>query len=241
MSGVRLRQVALVAAELDPVVADARRELELPEEPFADQGVSVFGLHNAVMAVGDTFLEVVSPVEEGTTAGRYLARRGGDGGYMAIFQMEDLDAARARVEALGIRVVWRSDHADIAGTHLHPKDLRGALVSIDWASPPESWRWAGPSWTGGAPAHRAGGIVALSVQSDAPGALADRWAAVLGREARPEGEVAVVGLDGGELRFVAARDGRGEGICELEVAIPGAAPRRCTIGGVEVAIVPTEG
>ncbi len=241
MSGVRLRQVALVARELAPVVADARRELAVEAEPFADQGVATFGLHNAVMALGDTFLEVVSPIEEGTTAGRYLERRGGDGGYMAIFQVEDLEAARARIEALGIRVVWRSDHPDIAGTHLHPKDLPGALVSIDWAAPPESWRWAGPAWTGGAPAHRAGGISALSVQSDAPGELAGKWAAVLDRELSVEGDTALVRLDRGELRFVPLRDHRGEGICELEVAVPGARPHRCVMGGVDVVVVPTVG
>jgi hypothetical protein len=241
VSGVRLRQVALVAAELKPVVAAARRELELEEDPFADPGISVFGLHNAVMGVGDTFLEVVSPVQDGTTAGRYLERRGGDGGYMAIFQVEDLAAARARIDALGIRVVWRSDQPDIAGTHLHPKDVRGALVSIDWASPPQSWRWAGPSWTGGAPAHRGGGITAVTVQTVQPRELAARWGAVLGRESLEAEGGAAIALDGGEVRFVPERDGRGEGICEIEVVVPGARERRCALGGIDVVIRPTGG
>ncbi len=86
-----------------------------------------FGLQNAVFTAGDTFVEVVSPVREGTTAGRYLERRGGDTGYMAIFQ--------------------------VAGTHLRPRDVPGAIVSIDWADPPGSWRWAGPAWTGAAAPH----------------------------------------------------------------------------------------
>ena len=38
-----------------------------------------FGLQSVVMALGDTFLEVVSSVEEGTTAGRLLGSRSGDG------------------------------------------------------------------------------------------------------------------------------------------------------------------
>ncbi len=241
MSGVRLRQVALVARELEPVVAAARRELELEEDPFSDPGISVFGLHNAVMAVGDTFLEVVSPVQEGTTAGRYLERRGGDGGYMAIFQVEDLAAARARIDALGIRVVWRSDQSDIAGTHLHPRDVPGALVSIDWASPPESWRWAGPSWTGGAPTHRRGGITAVTVQTAQPRELAAQWGAVLGRESLEVEGGAAIALDGGEVRFVPERDGRGEGICEIEVNVPGGWERRCALGGINVVIGPIGG
>jgi hypothetical protein len=85
----RLRQVALVARELEAGSASLRRALHLGE-PFHDPGVGEFGLDNAVFSLGDTFLEVVAPVRADTTAGRYLARRGGDGGYMAIFQVADV-------------------------------------------------------------------------------------------------------------------------------------------------------
>ena len=148
----RLRQVALAVRELQPV-AGALGEAFGWTEPFQDPGVGEFGLQNAVFTAGDTFVEVVSPVREGTTAGRYLERRGGDTGYMAIFQVADVRAARERVAAAGIRVVWQADLADVAGTHLHPRDVPGAIVSIDWADPPGSWRWAGPAWTGAAAPH----------------------------------------------------------------------------------------
>src|ERR1044072_4219726 len=108
MTEVRLRQVALVAAELEPA-ADALREALDPGEPLRDPGVGEFGLENVVFSVGDTFIEVVSPVREGTTAGRYLDKRGGDSGYMAIFQVPDTPAARTRAEELGVRVVWKID------------------------------------------------------------------------------------------------------------------------------------
>ena len=68
---IRLRQVALVATDLDTVVKALETELGL-RSPFHDPGVSEFGLHNAVFSLGDSFLEVVSPVRAGTTAGRYL-------------------------------------------------------------------------------------------------------------------------------------------------------------------------
>src|SRR3954454_12719962 len=104
MGAVRLRQAVLVAAELDPVVSELRAELGLGE-PFADPGVAEFGLHNAVFAIGDTFLEVIAPTRPDTAAGRHLERHGGDGGYMVIFDLEDLDGARERVRDAGIRVV----------------------------------------------------------------------------------------------------------------------------------------
>src|SRR3954466_2588177 len=121
MTDVRLRQAVLVAADLDPVVAQLRADLGFGE-PFAHPGVGEFGLHNAVFALGDTFLEVIAPTRDGTAAGRHLERHGGDGGYMVIFDLEDLDAARERVREAGIRVVWQIDLPDISGTHLHPAD-----------------------------------------------------------------------------------------------------------------------
>ncbi|HEY3688190.1 MAG TPA: VOC family protein [Streptosporangiaceae bacterium] len=178
-SDVRLRQVALVARDLDAVAARLESDLGL-RAPYADPGIARFGLRNAVYAVGDTFLEVVAPVRDGTTAGRYLDRRGGDAGYMAIFQLAGLDAARARLTALGVRVVWQDDRPDISGTHLHPRDVPGAIVSLDAARPPESWHWAGPEWTGGAPAHEPGGITGITVAATDPPAVARRWGEVLG-------------------------------------------------------------
>src|SRR4051812_49511716 len=105
MGAVRLRQAVLVAGELEPVASALRAELGLGE-PFADPGVGEFGLRNAVFALGDQFLEVISPTQENTAAGRFLERRGGDGGYMLIFQLDDLDGARARVADMGVRIVW---------------------------------------------------------------------------------------------------------------------------------------
>lgn len=222
----RLRQVALAARDCDAVSTELQGRFGWPD-PFHDPGVGRFGLVNSVFAAGDTFVEVVAPVEADTTAGRYLERRGGDSGYMAIFQMPDLAVARRRLEEVGVRVVWTADLPDIAGTHLHPKDTPGAIVSLDWADPPGSWRWAGPAWTGRAAAEQVGGgITGLTIEVHDPAAAAQRWAAVLGMTARAGsvgagsagGGSAVVALPaaGQTLRFVAAQAaGRGEGITEI--------------------------
>jgi Glyoxalase-like domain len=226
LAGPRLRQVALAAADCDATASQLQETFGWPE-PFHDPGVGRFGLTNAVFAAGDTFVEVVSPVEPGTTAGRYLERRGGDSGYMAIFQMPDLDAARRRVADAGIRVVWTSDLADIAGTHLHPKDVPGAIVSLDWADPPESWRWAGPEWTGQAPEHHsAGAIAGLTIEVTDPAVAAERWARVLGLPVIDEGGTATIELAhaGQDLRFVPVGSARGEGITEVRLTTERSTP-----------------
>jgi hypothetical protein len=231
LSGPRLRQVALVARDCDQVASELRRTFGWAP-PFHDPGVGQFGLTNAVFAAGDTFVEVVAPVQAGTTAGRYLERRGGDGGYMAIFQVPDLVAARRRVATLGVRVVWTADLPDIAGTHLHPGDVPGAIVSLDWAAPEQSWHWAGPAWTAQAPEPAPGGVTGLTIEVNDPAAVAGRWAAVLGIPA----DESTVQLEaaGQRLRFVPARAGQGEGITEVTIAgLPGGGPWE--IGGVRFA------
>jgi catechol 2,3-dioxygenase-like lactoylglutathione lyase family enzyme len=236
LSGPRLRQVALVARDCDQVAGELSHAFGW-REPFHDPGVGHFGLTNAVFAAGDTFVEVVAPAQPDTTAGRYLEKRGGDGGYMALFQVPDLAAARDRVASLGVRVVWTTAaRPDIAGTHLHPRDVPGAIVSLDWASPEESWGWAGPAWAGRVPEHGPGGLTGLTIEVDDPPAAARRWAAVLGISADERGDTTVVELpDAGQrLRFVPARGGGGEGITEVTIAgLPDGGP--WVIGGVRFA------
>ncbi|HEY2551340.1 MAG TPA: hypothetical protein VGI64_12260 [Streptosporangiaceae bacterium] len=221
LSGPRLRQVALVAADCDRVARELRDAFGWGE-PFSDPGVGQFGLTNAVFAAGDTFVEVVAPVRSGTTAGRYLERRGGDSGYMAIFQLPDLAQARRRIADAGVRVIWTADLPDIAGTHLHPKDVPGAIVSLDWADPPRSWRWAGPDWTGQAPPLLAGGsLTGLTIEVSDPAAAAARWAQILGLTASETGpDAAQIRLDdaGQDLRFVPVSSGRGEGITQVRLS-----------------------
>jgi len=217
-TAVRLRQAVLVARELEPLAGELREQLEL-EQPFRDPGVAEFGLENAVFAIGDCFLEVVSPTRADTAAGRHLQRLGGDGGYMVLFDIEDLAGARQRAGALGVRTVWQIDLPDISGTHLHPADLRGAIVSLDSSRPYGSWRWGGPAWTGAvATPVTAGSLRSITVAVAQPLATARLWGQVLGVEL--DGEQPRLALDGGEVRFRELDGAGGEGIVEIELALP---------------------
>ncbi|MGH9134673.1 MAG: VOC family protein [Ilumatobacteraceae bacterium] len=197
---IRLRQVALVAHDLDTVVAELCAALGL-EVCFVDPGVGEFGLHNALMLIGDQFLEVVSPTREGTTAGRLLERRAGDGGYMAIYEVDDLDHRVDRVHAAGARVVWSIDLPTIRARHLHPRDVGGAIVSIDQPARRGDWPWGGPTWQG----HDGNGVVSaiagVSVGASDPAAMRQRWAEL--------------GIDHA-VEFVPAGE-RGEGIDGLDL------------------------
>lgn len=212
---VRLRQAVLVAAELEPVASALKSALGLGE-PFRDPGVGEFGLTNAVFALGDCFLEVISPAQPDTAAGRYLDRHNGDGGYMAIFDLTDLEGARLRAEQSGVRVVWQIDLPDISGTHLHPADMRGAIVSLDRSRPYGTWRWGGPRWRGQTATGAPGRLAGITVAVGDPVAVAARWAQVLGVPLQ-DGHAAALRLDGGEVRFVAVDDEHEEGLVEIAI------------------------
>jgi hypothetical protein len=216
-SAVRLRQAVLVAAEIEPLASALRSALGLGE-PFRDPGVGEFGLVNVVFAIGDCFLEIVSPSRPGTAAARHLQRAGGDGGYMALFDLEDLEGARRRAELLGVRVVWRIDLPDISGTHLHPGDMRGAIVSLDRSVPYGTWRWGGPEWTGRIGAGAPGALTGITVGVVDPAAAAARWAEVLGVESE-DGPEPALALQGSRVGFTEAEPGR-EGIREIAVQVP---------------------
>jgi Glyoxalase-like domain len=209
----RLRQAVLAARDLDAVAGALRAWLGLGE-PYADPGVEHFGLRNAVFALEDTFLEVVSPVRPDTSAGRLIERRGGDCGYMLMFQVADFDAARRRAASEGVREVFAVSLPDITEVHLHPADMRGAIVSLSQTLPPESWRWAGPDWRDrSAPLRLAGATLGVAD----PEAVAARWEEVIGAPLSEAG-----------IRFLADQGERGP----VEIVLAGEGHGPAELGGV---------
>ena len=223
---IRLRQVAMIAPDLDPIVEELCDTFGL-QVCFHDPGVAEFGLRNALLLVGDQFIEVLSPIREGTTVQRLLDKRDGAGGYMAIFEVDDLDDRLDHLADNAVRVVWAGDLPDIRGRHLHPADVGGTLVSIDQPVPNGSWRWGGPEWQARSDELLANavvtGIAGAAVSAIDPDAMRRRWEEI--------------GLDR-DVTFAQAGP-RGDGLDEVSLV---AADRsrvgeRTEIGGVTFTLV----
>lgn len=223
MSGVRVRQVVTAVHDLDRAAA-AATDAGLPFV-HEDPDVAHFGARNSLHAAGDTFLELLAERDEGSAVGRHLRRLGGDGGYMVIVQVDDLDDRLAKAEELGVRTVWQGGVAGIRAAHLHPADVGSAILSVDEVHPPEAWPWCGPDWTDGARPVSGEPIGSITLTAADPHATSRRWGALLDAEVVETR----VRLPRTSIRFVPSDDKPDRLVA---VGIPGV--RTCTVGGIDL-------
>ena len=223
--GMYLRQVCLVAHKLEPVITDLTRVLGI-ERCHVDPGVGRWGLENTLMTIGSNFLEVVAPVEANTAAGRYLARRGGDGGYILVCQVDaaaDQQGCRDNAARLDVRVAYESSRGSYYLMQLHPADLHNAMWEIDWDDRAEVtgvWEPAGGrQWQQHVRDDVTVELTGVEMQADDPAATAQQWGAIAGIQPEAVTDGYRLPLVNGELRFVRDQDGRGAGLSGVDLAV----------------------
>src|SRR5580693_1011322 len=221
---MRLRQIAFIAKDAEPIAEQLGAVFGL-KVGFRDPGVEYFGLRNVVMPVGGEFLEVVAPFRDDASGARYLARRGGDAGYMVILQDADAMAHRERLEAQNVRVIATSRGGRYTYSHFHPADCAGVLLSIDsvegdavWRQPMSDWPPAGPDWRN-FESDTSLGISSVTIQARDPLAAAERWSLLLNRRATRVGRALEFALEPGQIRFVPATDQYGAGVVGMDIRV----------------------
>jgi catechol 2,3-dioxygenase-like lactoylglutathione lyase family enzyme len=179
---IRLRQIALVVADLEATVESLRRAYGL-KVAFHDPAVGAFGLRNAVLPIGSQFVEVLSPTRQATAAGRQIARAGGDSGYMVICHTDDHPLLRHRVDRLGVRIAFEALHDGFQIMQLHPSDTGGSFLEVDFQpggdDPEGPWAPAGPSWQDYVDLSSANAISAVTISCVDPSKTSRQWAAIL--------------------------------------------------------------
>lgn len=190
---MRLRQICLVAPQLMPVVSDIAEIMGL-SVCYRDGNVAKYGLENALLPVDTILLEVVAPFKDGTTAGRFIEKTGGRGGYMAIFSCNDPDERGRNANAMGVRTANVIDHAPYHGVQLHPRDCRAAFIEFNHTEGSDdilgAYPPAGPDWQKFIRKDVTQALTAVEMQSPDPEGLARHWGKILG-----------VAADGAELRL----------------------------------------
>jgi hypothetical protein len=198
---LRLRQVCLVASDLEREAARIRATLGLAE-CHRDRNVAKYGLENVLFPVGSGFLEVVSPTRPGTAAGRFLERHGGRHGYMAIFDCDDPERWQRRAESLDIRIANVIRHDNYLGVQLHPKDTGAAMIEFNHTpggeDPTGPYAPAGTDWQRAVRIDGARALKAVEIECPDPDALAARWAQLFERPVLDRR----IELDSGTIEFL---------------------------------------
>lgn len=216
---MKLRQLVFVCKDLESNAKELCETLGI-DIAYRDPGVGKWGLANVVCPTGHDFLEIVSPTQEGTSAGRYIQRRKGDGGYMVILQVPDAIKERERITALGVRAVEKKDMAEYKYTHFHPSDTAGVLLSIDQTVAPAGtdaklwWPPAAKDWLPHSRSNVTNGLGGVEIQAADPDAAAELWSKILNRPV--EGDIIRLD-DDGEIRFVPIADDRGPGVSAYDI------------------------
>lgn len=208
---LRLRQICLVAHELEPLEAHLATILGI-NVCHRDPKLSRFGLVNVLFPIGTSFLEIVAPVQESTAAGRFIERSKGCGGYMAIFDCDDPAVRRQHTENLGIRTVNINRQEDYFGVQMHPRDCRAAMIEFGHTANGENLTgpyWpAGDHWQDASFNEQAQALTGIELASQEPESLAERWANILDLPVEREGADPSIVVAGRSIRCVHASASR---------------------------------
>ncbi len=241
----RLRQICLAATDRARVIADMQ-EIFGVKLAYQDPHVRRYGLENALFPFGLAFVEVVSPVEADTAAGRFLERTGGTGGYMAIFNCSDPERRGRHANALGVRTAHTINHTGFHAVQLHPRDCRAAMIEFDRTDGEEDLRGpyspaGGTGWTNAVRTNVTKRLAEIVIESPDPGGIGRHWSRILEKPFAPSGEGGRIEVDMIAIRF-ARRQGPRETLrtLVLEVADRAGIEKRASERGYPVSDVGVE-
>jgi methylmalonyl-CoA/ethylmalonyl-CoA epimerase len=138
----RIHHVGIVVRRLDEAYAFYRDTLRLPllrEAEVRDQGVRA-----ALLAAGETEIELLEPLAADGGVRRFLTRRG-EGLHHVCFDVENVGATLRGLAARQVALIDRVPRPGLAGqiAFLHPKACAGVLVELATPVPgahaPEAW------------------------------------------------------------------------------------------------------
>ncbi|HVL63859.1 MAG TPA: methylmalonyl-CoA epimerase [Actinomycetota bacterium] len=126
----RIEHIAIAVADLDAAVAHYRDVWGLEvahRERVEDQGVD-----EAMLAVGDAYLQLLGPTGPDTTVARFVERRG-EGLHHIAVEVDDLERTLDELDARGVPLIDRKPRLGGRGhmvAFVHPKGNHGLLVEL---------------------------------------------------------------------------------------------------------------
>lgn len=131
----RLNHVAIAVPDL--AAASAVYRDTLGAKVTEPQALPEHGVTVVFIDVGNTKIELLEPLGEGSPIAAFLAKSPSGGMHHVCYEVDDILAARDHLKASGARVL--GDGSPKIGAHgkpvlfLHPKDFQGTLVELEQA------------------------------------------------------------------------------------------------------------
>ncbi len=127
---MKIEHVALAVADLEAAIAHygSVRGLEVEHrERVEDQGVE-----EAMLPLGESYLQLLGPTGPETTVGKFIERRG-EGLHHIAYEVDDLEEALADLKAKGVPLIDEQPRVGGRGhmvAFVHPKGNHGLLVEL---------------------------------------------------------------------------------------------------------------
>jgi methylmalonyl-CoA/ethylmalonyl-CoA epimerase len=126
----RIDHVGIAVEDLDASVEHYRRTFGI--EPVHRERVESQGVEEVLLAVGDSYVQLLGALGPETPVGRFLARQG-QGVHHVGYRVDDVARALVHLKAEGVRLIDDSPRSGSRGTSIafvHPKGMGGVLVEL---------------------------------------------------------------------------------------------------------------
>ena len=122
--------VGIAVRDLEAAVEHYRRTLGV--EPVHRERIESDGVEEALIKIGDSYVQLLAPTGPDTPVGKFLERKG-EGVHHVGYRVQDVAAVVEHMKAEGVPMVDETPRPGSRGTTVafaHPKGFGGVLVEL---------------------------------------------------------------------------------------------------------------
>lgn len=127
---INLDHVAIAVRDLDSAIESYRSRYRV--EPLYREEVVEQGVEEAMIPVGGSFIQLLSPLGSDTPVGKFLESKG-EGLHHVAYAVASIDTALEHLKAEGANLIDEEPRRGSRGTRIafvHPADLGGTLIEL---------------------------------------------------------------------------------------------------------------
>ena len=126
----RIDHVGIAVPDLDAALAFYARVFGV--ESVHEEVNEAQGVREAMVAVGDTTIQLLAPLHDDSTIAKFIDRSG-PGLQQLAFEVENIETAMAELSESGVRLLYPEPRIGTGGSRInfvHPKDAGGVLIEL---------------------------------------------------------------------------------------------------------------